>query len=434
MSVSKMKRLTVVAHKDRLDELIKKLVRLRCVEISRQEDAALGELDLSRINCDARRLELESDLAQISGAINILDPFVKKSKGFFPQKTKVDVATFISKGYAARAEKTVDAAIAADARLNAIKSERAKCDADIMAATPYLAYDMPLGFSGTEYTDSFLGALPAATDLDACGKELYRAGAIAEVLLKDKNGIYVAFTCHKSDAQQVNSLLSSYGFVIATFTGNGLNATDTIKDAQKRKRQLASEEESIRTKLVDMSRRVDALEVLYDIYATELVTVEQKLKLAATDSAALIKGWIPVNREAAVIAYLESAECAYEICEPDGEEIPPILLENNGFASNFEWVLGMYSYPVYGRFDPTFIMSIFYFIIFGIMFADAGYGLLLVLGCFGAVKFMHPGEGMKRALKMFGFCGISSMIFGVLFGAYFGDRSEERRVGKECYS
>ncbi|MBQ8342193.1 MAG: V-type ATP synthase subunit I, partial [Clostridia bacterium] len=69
----------------------------------------------------------------------------------------------------------------------------------------------------------------------------------------------------------------------------------------------------------------------------------------------------------------------------------------------------------------TLLMSIFYFLIFGLMFADAGYGLVLMIACFGIVHWCHPGEGMKRFLLMFGYCGISCFIFGVLFGAYFGN-------------
>ena len=122
-----------------------------------------------------------------------------------------------------------------------------------------------------------------------------------------------------------------------------------------------------------------------------------------------------------ISAALEEFGAAYHFEPPAEGEEPPILLKNNGFAKNFEWVLGMYAYPRYGTFDPTFIMSIFYFIIFGLMFADAGYGLVLMIACFGAVRWCHPGEGMKRFLLMFGYCGISCLICGVLFGAYFGN-------------
>lgn len=422
MSVSKMKKLTVIAHKDRLDELMRKLIKLRCVEITDSVAAPdCNELGLGGLDLDQRRLELEASLSDISRAISILDPYVKRSKGLFAQKMRVDTDWFEAKGHSARARKTVQSALDAEAKIAAARSEILKHEANIVAVTPYLSYDLPLGYSSTESSEIILGVLPPATDLDACGRELYSAGAVAEVLQSDKNGIYAVFFCHKSDSAGVISTLASYGFLRASFAGIKTTAPECIKESQRQIKLLTAEEERQRAKLSELAVGVDALEVLYDIEATELVSTEQKLKLLATDSVAIIKGWIPVRKEAAVQGYLEGFECAYEISEPVGEDVPPILLENNGFASNFEWVLGMYSYPLYGRFDPTFIMSIFYFIIFGIMFADAGYGLVLLLACFGAVKFLKPGESMTRFLKMFGYCGISCIIFGVLFGAYFGD-------------
>jgi V/A-type H+-transporting ATPase subunit I len=66
-------------------------------------------------------------------------------------------------------------------------------------------------------------------------------------------------------------------------------------------------------------------------------------------------------------------------------------------------------------------MSLFYFVIFGLMFADVGYGLLLIACCFGGIKLLNPRTGMKRMLSMFGYCGISCVIMGVIFGGWFGD-------------
>jgi V/A-type H+-transporting ATPase subunit I len=81
----------------------------------------------------------------------------------------------------------------------------------------------------------------------------------------------------------------------------------------------------------------------------------------------------------------------------------------------------MYAYPRYGTYDPTLVMSIFYFLIFGLMFADAGYGALLCAVCFSLVRWAQPRESMKRFLLMFGYCGISCILFGILFGSYFGN-------------
>ena len=100
---------------------------------------------------------------------------------------------------------------------------------------------------------------------------------------------------------------------------------------------------------------------------------------------------------------------------------PPVLLKNNKFASCFEWVIGLYSYPKYSGFDPTFIMAIFYCILFGLMFADAGYGLLFVLIAFIAVPVIGIKGNLKKSIQMFGWCGVSCIVMGILFGGLFGD-------------
>ena len=417
-----MKRLAVFAHKDELDAIVKRLMRLRCVDISSHTDRdEEEELELERISCDARRLELESTVADIDAVIAALDPHVKRAKGMLAGKKKLNTDEFVQKGNADKARKVVSRTLQILGRREAIKTESAEATAELVSARPYTAFDLPLGFDGTETTECFLGVLPAATDLEASGKELFRTGAIANLLGNDKNGIYAAYFCHRKDSSAVSALLSSYGFLRASFQGVELTAKELVRSSQRKLKALSEEDAKLFEELKALANYVDAVEVLYDIEATELAAINQKSKLVATESVAIISAWIPAGREAVVTAALDKLECAYDVSEPDGEDVPPVLLKNNGFASNFEWVLGMYSYPQYGRFDPTFIMSIFYFVIFGIMFADVGYGLIVALGCLAAVKLLKLSDGLKRSLTMFGYCGISCIVFGVLFGSYFGD-------------
>ncbi len=418
MSVSRMKRLTVFAEKGDAPELIRRLMKLRCVEVS---ETPLEELSLTRLDTDSRRLSLEGRDSQISEAISLLDVYVQKRKPLFAQKSRTDLAAFRKKGYCEKAERLLGETLALDGRKKKIKEELMAIQTQCAAVRPYSSYDMPLSFSGTGQADAILGVLPASTDLDESGRELYAAGAVAEILSNDKNGIYAVYLCHVSDTAAVLAKLNSYGFLRASFADIDMTAREYLREAQRQIKRLDAESAEIESRLKKLAEHTELLEVFYDINATELATVQAMQKLAATDSIAMLKGWIPEKREAAVTAFLEKYDCAFEINEPNGEEVPPILLQNNGFATNFEWVLGMYSYPAYGRFDPTFIMSIFYFFIFGIMFADVGYGAVLVLACFGAVKLLKPSQSMKRFLKMFGYCGISCIFFGVLFGSYFGD-------------
>ena len=71
---------------------------------------------------------------------------------------------------------------------------------------------------------------------------------------------------------------------------------------------------------------------------------------------------------------------------------------------------------------PCSVMSIFYYVLFGLMLSDAAYGLLVVIGCGVALlKFKNMESGMRKTLQMFFFCGISTTFWGFMFGSFFGD-------------
>jgi V/A-type H+-transporting ATPase subunit I len=114
---------------------------------------------------------------------------------------------------------------------------------------------------------------------------------------------------------------------------------------------------------------------------------------------------------------------AIELEEPSEEEDVPVLLNNNGFSAPLEGVVAGFSYPGKGEADPTMVMSLFYYLLFGLMLSDAGYGALMVAGCaFGLIKFRKTMESsMINTLKMYLFCGISTIFWGIMFGSYFGD-------------
>ena len=132
--------------------------------------------------------------------------------------------------------------------------------------------------------------------------------------------------------------------------------------------------------MAELAVDVTKAEILLDVATTELRAAENKKKTLSDGQVSQLSGWMPASMAPKVSEALDKFSCCYEMEDPSPKEEPPVLLRNNGFASNFEWVVGMYSYPKYGRFDPTFIMSIFYFFIFGVMFADVGYGLLVGAG------------------------------------------------------
>ena len=104
------------------------------------------------------------------------------------------------------------------------------------------------------------------------------------------------------------------------------------------------------------------------------------------------------------------------------DEEAPVLLKNNPFSASVQGVVESYALPAKGEIDPSFIISLFYFIFFGFMLSDAAIGLLIFLGAgFLLLKNKNMETGLRNNTKLFMFGGIAAMFFGVMFGSYFGD-------------
>ncbi len=251
--------------------------------------------------------------------------------------------------------------------------------------------------------------------------ELRDAGACVETVNSGKSVRYIAVFFHKSQADDVEKLLVKSGFNKAALDGFDGSALEEHGKIELELVNIAKREVELNDKLRQLALALDDLEALCDVTETQMSAARTKLLLAQTNYCSVMTAWVPADRVDRVTPVLDRHMCAYELEDPTEDDDPPVLLKNNEFARSFEWVVGMYSYPKYGTYDPTFVMSIFYCLIFGMMFADVGYGILMIIACFGAVKLLKPKESMKRFLLMFGWCGFGSTLMGALFGGYFGD-------------
>ena len=118
---------------------------------------------------------------------------------------------------------------------------------------------------------------------------------------------------------------------------------------------------------------------------------------------------------------MDQMNCCYRFAPPKEDEEVPVLLDNKNFFVPFEAITEMYSLPDYRGFDPTSIFALFYAVFFGMMLSDAGYGILMTVACFVVLhKFKLEGN-MYKMIRLFFYCGISTIIWGALFGGWFGD-------------
>lgn len=418
MAVVKMKKLSVFAHKRDADKLLGRLMRLRCVEIKQSE---LDDVTPTGSPGEHSLAEIQENIAGATRCLKVLSKYSERKKGLGVGRISVRLDKFRSDGSYGKAIAIANETDELLAKKDELKGIIAKERAALASLEPWQGYELPFDFEGTEKTVTVPVTLPPSVGADKIESVLSEVEADMERVGGTKTVACYALTAHTSALDEALRRLGAIGMLRVPFEGQHATASKLIAE---RKRSIGTAENAlleIENRFRELSRDIEYLEILYDAESTALVAEKAKEKLSSTEQCVHLEGWVPENASERVSGALSKFNCAFEIEEPaDGEE-PPVLLRNNFFSRTFEWVLGMYSYPKYGTYDPTFIMSIFYFIIFGLMFADVGYGFILVVGCFGALKLLNPRGGMRNLLAMFGYCGISSIVMGVLFGAYFGN-------------
>lgn len=129
-------------------------------------------------------------------------------------------------------------------------------------------------------------------------------------------------------------------------------------------------------------------------------------------------GWLPRREEAAVTAALEGLDVQAEITSPGKRtgHTPPTKLKNGGLIRPYEEFVEMYGVPGYRDIDPTLFLSVIYTLLFGIMFADLGQGLCVA--ALGLALWLRSRSRLGGILLR---CGLSSAVFGTLFGSVFGN-------------
>ncbi len=418
MSISSMKKLTVFAHAADADRMAHRLMRCRCVDTVTD---SLADDTLRRNLCEEERTAKEARIERIRDVLAILHKHNGKAP-LVKVKPSVDMRAFCTGGERTQAWYDVERTLEIGEQLTRIRAERMVAETIITQLTPWMNYDLPISAEGTQKTRLMLGTFPLNADPEYVCDSLGQVGIHCEFVGEDTRARYAVLILHRSGEDGVNGYLAKHGFLQFSPAAEGGIPAEEIRTAQTKLRWLDDEEEALKKQLNEIAAGgVQRIEILYDVEKTALNAIMTREKMLKTESCVMLTGWIPEAQERKVAGILDRFTCAWEIVDPEEGDDVPILLQNNAFAQNFEWVLGMYSYPKYGTFDPTFVMSIFYFVIFGIMFADVGYGLLLMIACFGGVLLLKPAPGMKRFLLMFGYCGIASVLWGIVLGSYFGD-------------
>ncbi len=315
------------------------------------------------------------------------------------------------------------------------KAEITRLNIQIESLLPWNTLDIPLSFKGTSKVSVLAGTFPEKKTLEEIikaydnaleksgkDKEKERLFTDIEIISTDENQTACVIFCERASEDAVKSALRETGFANPMITTDNIPSL-LIEETKEKIKSLEIEIRDAEKELKTLVGMRNAFKFMIDYYSMRIEKYQALSSLNQTEKTFMLTGYVPEKSAKDLEAeFTRRYNAAVELFIPEKDEEVPVLLKNNAFSSPCEGILETFSLPKKGELDPTFAMSLFYYVLFGLMLSDLAYGLIMVLGCgFALWKFKNMEESLKKTLKMYLYCGISTAFWGAMFGGFFGD-------------
>ncbi len=427
MAVLQMRKISICALKKDRDGIFDKLQALGTLQLTGvPETEGFSPEQTAELKSASDR---ETNLAE--QALSALDLYAPVKRSVFASlEGRREVAGKEFSGIRERKEEILRKAERITALSKEITENRAqilKLENQAETLKPWLSLDVPMNARGTKKTAFIAGTMPAGTTQDSMYALLAEKCPEVEafdlsIISQETDMLYVAAVCMKEEARKVEDALRSGGF--ARFWQDS-DETPKARTAGLRDEigKLSARNDSAAEEIRSMAGLRGDLEAISDAGRITSGQMEALGLVPQSEKTFVISGYCAAKDAPGLEKALAPFDCIFESEEVSEEdEEAPTILSNNAFSANMEGIVGSYGLPNRKELDPTTIMSFFYVFFFGMMLSDAAYGAIIAIACFIVLKkYPRMEKGMKRSIAMFFWCGISTLVWGLLFGGFFGD-------------
>lgn len=428
MAVLSMKKVNICALKKDRKAILETLQRIGTVEVS---DITESEYGLEKIDTFNMRSIFDKNKATAQNALEILEKYEPEEKEFL---SSICGQKEISKDdyyiFADDSEEIMRVAyeiVRIYKAINDKKAEILRMKTQIESLSVWKNLDISMGFDGTKKTKAFIGTLPFdINELEI--KKMFAEKFLdenrydVEVVSQSPEQSCIFVLCHNEIKQKVETFLREKGFSWPSFSVDEIpnkKSEDLLESIKKLEKEIEKNEKEIKS----YKGQRNAIKFMIDYHEMRSQKYEVISKLIYTKNVFFLNGYISKRDSKKLESILiNKFDIAIDFSDISEEDNVPVILQNNKFSSPVESVLESYSLPGKGEVDPTSVMAVFYYVLFGMMLSDAAYGAIIVAVCsFVLLKYKNIKLGLKKAMKMFLYCGISTTFWGILFGSYFGD-------------
>lgn len=422
--ILKMQKLTLIGFLADKEALLRDMMKKKCVQIEGPENIrdyeSISEMTVAGVS---QTYELEQDLAKFTSAIRAVSPYEEKG-GLFAKKEQADFSVMLD-------QKLYETAVLLRDEINGIvkqiaeqKNASSRAQLQITALEPWKDLDLDLSVTQTRSTALMYLTAAADVNLEELEKDLLEASPLCYI---HKVSSFSEMSCllvlyHKDAQDAVMEVIKGFNTNRPDFASCKGTAAENISLLKSQIETSTQEIERLTEQLKAAAESAQLLKTGSDMISVQIDDQKVRENIFQTQSVFALTGWIAEEDADKVKKLLDRYSCYYTLEQPAEGDDPPVKLKNNKFVQPYELITEMYSLPTPDGIDPTPMLTPFFILFFGMMLADAGYGLLIFLLCFIGLKKFKPDEGfLKSAMQIGTSCGLSTMFWGVMYGGYFGN-------------
>ena len=436
MAIVKMSKFDLVVFAEQRAKVLKKLQKFKevnFVDIELHDEN--GELSKDAVEGVTKYVNneelthIDERLYQLSNAISLI-------KKYDERKTRLRDVIHGNENYTF--DELAKKALTYDwkkvsSELNKIGTQYSQIKSEI--SKKYMRYDEidlwerldvnPKELKNLKKVNTFLGTVPIklkGTFIDGISK-LDKTYYEELKIVKDEVYYLVISSIDESEKEKLAEVFRNSSFTVENLDIDAV-PQDYKNGLQKEISELKKEKRRLKAQIKTYSEDLTDLQAVYEYMQNKKLRIVESEKLAQTENTILIKGWIPTEKvsEFEKVIKDEAGDNYYlTFTDADRDDATvPIKLKNGKVASTFENLTGMYAYPRYNEIDPTPLFTPFYILFFGMMGADVGYGLVLLLATMFVLKVVNLSSQMRKSIKFFFYLSFSVIFWGLLYGSYFG--------------
>lgn len=362
----------------------------------------------------------EQSRYQIQRALELLQKYGGGKKALFAEKQPYQPLPQKEEN---EQSQLVEQILKAQADIEKQRAERTSLSIHLEQMRPWKGLDIPFDLQETKRTRILLGTVPAKVQVNEISQKLDEEGipSFLQVISEDKTNQYMAAVCLKEDWTRLSEQLQPYGFSPVQFEKETNTPAKAMAQCEAAIANTILREEKLIQAIAVLAKQEEVLKNYYDSVTNRIEKQKAAGKLLQTKTSFILTGFLPSGKAKLLMQDLAPFDCVVETARANPEEDYPVLLENGKFVTPFQSITNMYSPPSPRDIDPNPVLAVFYTLFFGMMLSDAGYGIIIALVCGFMVHKMKWKKGEGNLVKLIGFGGVSTFVWGLVFGSFFGD-------------